>query len=84
MCLALPGKIVSIEDKKAVVNFGGVKRQVDLSFLADARIGEWVLVHVGFAIQKVDEKSAYETYHLLAKMDKEALDREINELKSSV
>lgn len=65
MCLAVPGKIESFEGVKAKVDFGGVKREVDISLIQDAKIGEYVLVHVGFAIQRIDEKTAKETYRLL-------------------
>lgn len=77
MCLAIPGKVTSIEGKKAVVDFGGVSRKVDLSFLDDTVVGDWVLVHVGFAIQRVEEDIARESYHLLAETRKEELDAEL-------
>jgi hydrogenase expression/formation protein HypC len=70
MCLAVPGKIIEIKEDKATVDFSGVKRSVDISLLANCVIGEYVLVHVGFAIQKLDEKIARETYRLLDEMDK--------------
>ena len=65
MCLAIPGKIESIEGTKAKADFGGVQREVDISLLSDAKVGEFILVHVGFAIQRIDEKTARETYRLL-------------------
>jgi hydrogenase expression/formation protein HypC len=68
MCLAIPGKIESIHGTKAVVDFGGIKRQADVSLLDEPVVGEYVIVHVGFAIQKVDESVAYDTYHLLQEM----------------
>jgi len=65
MCLALPGQIVRIEDEDgmvmATVNFGGIEKQVCLEYLPDAAIGEYVVVHVGFAIQRLDEASARAT-----------------------
>ncbi len=79
MCLAIPGKIESINEKKAVVNFNGIKRKADLSFLTDAQIGDWVLVHVGFAIQKVQEDVAHETYRLLHDSRREELDIELKQ-----
>ncbi|MDH7508295.1 MAG: HypC/HybG/HupF family hydrogenase formation chaperone [Methanomassiliicoccales archaeon] len=60
MCLAIPGKIIFIEGNLADVDFGGVLRKVNIS-LVDARIGEWVMVHAGFAIQTIDEEEAKET-----------------------
>ena len=79
MCLAIPGKVESIDAKKAVVNFGGIRRQVDLSFLLDTEVGDWLLVHVGFAIQKIDEESARETFRLLADSRKDELEAELQQ-----
>lgn len=65
MCLALPGQIMRIEDEDgiamAMVNFGGVEKQVCLQYLPDVIVGEYVVVHVGFAIQRLDEASALAT-----------------------
>jgi hydrogenase expression/formation protein HypC len=65
MCLALPGQIIRIEQDDgiamATVNFGGVEKQVCLEYLPDATVGEYVVVHVGFAIQRLDEASALAT-----------------------
>lgn len=79
MCLAIPGEVKSIEGKKAVVDFGGVSRKVDLSFLDDTVVGDWVLVHVGFAIQRVEEDIARESYHLLATTRGEELEAELRQ-----
>ena len=81
MCLAIPGKIERIDGKKAMVDFGGVKRLADLSFLDEDEIsvGDWVLIHVGFAIQRVEEEVARETYRLLSVVSKAELDRELNQ-----
>ena len=65
MCLAIPSRIVSIEDNMAVIDVDGVRRQASLLLLEDPRIGEWVIVHAGFAIQKLDETAALETLELL-------------------
>lgn len=65
MCLAVPGLVTSLEQKDgttmAEVDFGGLRKQVCLEYIPDAQIGEYVIVHVGFAIQRLDEKSALET-----------------------
>jgi hydrogenase expression/formation protein HypC len=65
MCLALPGQIIGLEDDDGVpmatVSFGGVEKQVCLQYVPDAVIGEYVVVHVGFAIQRLDEVSALAT-----------------------
>ncbi|KUI24463.1 hydrogenase [Mycobacterium sp. IS-1496] len=65
MCLAVPGKIDSVADRDgtlmAVVDFGGVKKDVCLQYIPDAQVGQYVVVHVGFAIQRLDEESAMRT-----------------------
>lgn len=66
MCLAVPGKIIAIEGerdgfKMAKVSFGGVVKEVCLAWIDNPEVGEYVLVHVGFAINKINEKEAEET-----------------------
>jgi len=65
MCLAIPGRVVSIADVDdalmAEVDFGTVRKQVCMHFIPDVLVGEYVVVHVGFAIQRLDEESALET-----------------------
>jgi hydrogenase expression/formation protein HypC len=77
MCLGIPGQIVEItntEHKLAIVNIGGVKRQVNITCIVDeehpveACVGDWVLVHVGFAMNRIDANEAAETLHLLAEL----------------
>ena len=58
MCLAIPGKVMSIDGKTAVVDFGGTRREVRLDLLNRVRKGDYVIVHVGYAIQILDEKAA--------------------------
>ena len=70
MCLAIPGKIISIDKKKehAIMDYGdGTKRKANIT-LIDAEIGKYVLVHAGFAIQVLDEKEAQETLNLFREM----------------
>ena len=82
MCLAIPGKIIEVKkDKKATVDFGGVKRSVDTTFIEAPKVGEYVLVHVGCAIQKVEEASAKETYRLLYEIRREDLEQELADSK---
>jgi hydrogenase assembly chaperone HypC/HupF len=57
VCLAIPGKVVEIKRNLAKVDFGGVMREVDLS-LVDINVGDYVLVHAGFAIETIDEEEA--------------------------
>ena len=65
MCLAVPGRILSIAEVDGTVmaeaDFGGVRKSVCLQYVPDAAVGEYVVVHVGFAIQRLDEASALET-----------------------
>lgn len=65
MCLAIPGKILSVEYRDgtlmSVVDFGGIKKDVCLQYIPDAQVGQYVVVHVGFAIQRLDEESAMRT-----------------------
>ena len=73
MCLAVPGKVTSIDDsnpdlKMANVNFSGVSKEVCVQWLPDVKIGDYVLVHVGFALNKIDEKDAEETLKILREM----------------
>jgi len=67
MCLAIPGKIVKIEGDNAVIDYDGIKKKANISFI-DCKLGDYVLVHVGFAIQTVDEKRAKENYKLLSQI----------------
>ncbi|MBW4666551.1 MAG: HypC/HybG/HupF family hydrogenase formation chaperone [Cyanomargarita calcarea GSE-NOS-MK-12-04C] len=77
MCLGIPGQIIEISDvnrKLAIVNVGGVKRQVNIACIIDEQhpaescIGDWVLVHVGFAMNRINQKEAAETLQLLQEM----------------
>jgi hydrogenase expression/formation protein HypC len=77
MCLGIPGQIIeitSIEQKLAIVDVGGVKRQVNIACIVDADhpaescVGDWVLVHVGFAMNRIDAAEAAETLHLLEEL----------------
>jgi len=64
MCIAVPGKILSIEKNTAQVDFSGARRQVALDLVPKARKGDYVLVHAGFAIQVLEESEAEETLKL--------------------
>lgn len=73
MCLAIPGKIMEFHQshgvKMAKVDFGGVTREACLEYLPEAGLGDYVMVHVGFAISKVDEEEAARTYRYLEQME---------------
>jgi hydrogenase expression/formation protein HypC len=79
MCLAIPGKVLQAEETQGIrvgrVQFGGITRSVRLDFVPEAAVGDYVMVHVGFAISKVDESEAERTYELLQEMG--ALDQEL-------
>jgi len=72
MCLAIPGKVAEIQENEGVrtgrVLFGGIARQACLDFVPEAREGDYVMVHVGFAISVVDKEQAEQTYALLESM----------------
>ena len=72
MCLAVPGKVMSIDRSltpvMGVVSFSGVKKNVCLDWLPDVKVGDYVMVHVGFALNTVDEAEALETLRLLREM----------------
>lgn len=72
MCLAVPGKIVDCFEQSgmrmAKVQFGGIMREACLEYLPEAQLGDYVLVHVGFAITRLDEAEAQRTYQLLEEM----------------
>ncbi len=68
MCLGIPVKVVAIDGQLAVVDVGGARREVSLLLLDDVRPGDWVILHAGFAIQKMDEEEAAKTLALLREL----------------
>ena len=86
MCLAIPGQIVALEDRTnhlAMVEVAGVRRRINVGLIDDARAGDWVLIHVGFAMSRIDEAEALATHRLLVEMGAE-YESELEELKASV
>jgi hydrogenase expression/formation protein HypC len=86
MCLAIPGRVVQIvddENRLAKVDVSGVLRNVNVGLLDGVVDGDWVLIHVGFAMSKVDEDEAHATLALLQQMG-EAYEQELEDLKTSV
>jgi hydrogenase expression/formation protein HypC len=94
MCLGIPGRIVELKEDHGlpmgVVDFGGVRRECCLSYVADeAKLGDYVIVHVGFAISKVDEEEARRTFEVLQEMSqldelewmKEVADKSLDGMK---
>ena len=75
MCLAVPGKIESVEtgegpmNRMGKVSFGGILKDVNLAYVPEAGIGDYVIVHVGFALNKIDEEEAKEVFRYLQEME---------------
>jgi hydrogenase expression/formation protein HypC len=78
MCLGIPGEVLSIEEvaqglRQARVRFGGVIREANLNLVPEARVGEYVIVHAGFAISVIDAEEAQAVFRLLQEMEEAAL-----------
>ncbi|RPI19147.1 MAG: HypC/HybG/HupF family hydrogenase formation chaperone [Ignavibacteriae bacterium] len=74
MCLAVPGKIMSITqinefERMGKVNFGGITKDINLSYVPEAKVDDYVIVHVGFALSVVDEEEAQKVFEYLKEMD---------------
>lgn len=85
MCLAVPGKLISMDDSPPLmrtgkVNFGGILKEVNLAFVPDVRVGDYVLVHVGFALSIVDEAEAKQVFGYLQKIDQLAELKELSDV----
>ena len=85
MCLAVPGRIIETEERSesrvARVQFGGIVREAYLDFVPEAVVGDYVMVHVGFAISRVDAEEAQRTYRLLENLG--LLERELGPERES-
>ena len=82
MCLAVPGKIASVQGddplfRTGKVDFGGILKEVSLAYVPEVNVGDYVIVHVGFALSKVDEEEAAKVFEYLKQME------ELAELKES-
>jgi hydrogenase expression/formation protein HypC len=85
MCLAIPAQIVEVVDVEgglAKAEISGVRRAVSIALCPEIEVGDWVLVHVGFALERIDEQQARETLELLEKMG-EAYEQEVREIRAS-
>ena len=74
MCLGVPGQVLAIEEdplgmNMAEVSFAGIKKRVCLAYTPEAEVGDYVVVHVGFAISKIDEEEAHKVFQYLKEMD---------------
>jgi len=87
MCLAIPGQVMEIQELEGVkmgrTNFGGIVKRVCLEYTPEVQVGDYVLVHVGFALSKVDEEEAVKTYKLLEEMQ-QLSELEVPEVESAV
>jgi hydrogenase expression/formation protein HypC len=81
MCLSVPAQVISIEDDTAKVSVGGTIMDANLNLVEDIKIGDYILLHTGFALQKIDEKEALETLKIFGEFDElnVELDREEEE-----
>jgi hydrogenase expression/formation protein HypC len=82
MCLAIPGKIVSISgedplERAGKIDFGGIHKEVSLAYVPEAKVGDYVIVHVGFALSRVDEDEAKKVFEYLKQME------DLSELKEA-
>ena len=84
MCLGIPGKVVEIRDdgplRMARVDFGGVRKEACLAYVPEVQLGDYVIVHVGFAISQLDEEEALRTLELLRMIDAEGYEQELSAL----
>ncbi len=73
MCLAVPGKIVTVNSaEEALADLGGIQKTINVSLIENPQPGDWVVVHVGFALQKIDEEQAQKTLRELAALGESA------------
>lgn len=85
MCLAIPGKIIEIVDAEnqiAKVDVGGVRRNINIGMIDDTQVGDYVLIHVGFAMTKIDEQQAEETLRVLKEIGE--YDTEFDQFSTSL
>jgi hydrogenase expression/formation protein HypC len=84
MCLGIPGKVVEIRDdgplRMAMVDFGGARKEACLAYVPDVALGDYVIVHVGFAISRLDEEEALRTLELLQLIDAQELAMELGQV----
>jgi len=74
MCLAIPAEVVRVDGNKAIVDYGGLEQEISLDLVEDVRPGDYVLIHVGFAIEKLSKEAALETLAIFKEL--EALEQE--------
>lgn len=70
MCLAIPMKLIEVEGDKGIVELSGIKKEVSLKLLDEVKKGDYLIIHAGFAIQRVDEEDAQETFKIWEEIEK--------------
>lgn len=82
MCLSIPAKVISIKEDKAIVSAGGTQYEASIQLLDEVNINDYVLIHTGFAIQKISEEEAIKTFDLIKALDaiEEEIDKENTQL----
>lgn len=73
MCLGIPGKIIKIEENKGIIEIGNVKREAFMHFVPEAKVGDYVLMHAGCAIQVLDEEEALKTLEILRELSEDEI-----------
>jgi hydrogenase expression/formation protein HypC len=81
MCLSIPSRVISINGNKAIVSVGGTEYEASLQLVEDIKVGDYILLHTGFAIQKISEEDARETFELLQELGR--IDYEIRQKEES-
>lgn len=81
MCLSIPSRVISINGNKAIVSVGGTEYEASLQLVEDIEVGDYILLHTGFAIQKISEEDARETFELLLELGR--IDNEIRNNEES-
>ena len=86
MCLGIPGKVIEVREEAGLamgrVDFGGVRKEACLAYVQDVKVGDYVIVHVGFAISKVDEEEALRTLELLDQLG--AMEQELATMEAGM
>ena len=81
MCLGIPGRVVEIRDDGGLpmgkVDFGGVRKDACLAYIPEVQLGDYVIIHVGFAISRIDEEEALRTLEMLRMIDEFAVEQEL-------
>lgn len=83
MCIAVPAKVIKLRDMTAIVDFGGIKQEVNISLIAEPQNGDYLLIHCGCAIEKINQKAAEQTIKILQELTDENRGGEVTDELSS-